>query len=302
MLHSALLCPAADACFTHSAASPRNHTCPPGAPLVLSAPPAVRLTSRPVKFEVIDVTSKQADAVTDAQWNAYRGMADDSFPEVPPDGESNAACCLLPAALTLQPRTACLILQTCTQRASPHTHALVLLTANVTLSFNFPVVPALLQSSLKLGSCCKRSDAAGRTLRVLPCGAPYVTPRDVFAAAPADPMRANTTCVNVQIVPGLQAGQVVTLELPAGATYNPVAGAATKATAVYLWGLRRFRVPLRDNFQQLRNSSDTMDYDDNGISYRRMSMWLPHGLAADVKVQVRAVDVSFQMTHLCARV
>jgi hypothetical protein len=46
------------------------------------------LVTPPVTFDVIGVSSKRADDVTDNQWNAYRGMADDNFPEVPPDGES----------------------------------------------------------------------------------------------------------------------------------------------------------------------------------------------------------------------
>jgi len=73
---------------TPCAPLPTTTSQPPGAPLALpkSAPSAVKLTSNPIKFEVVDVSSKQANAVTDDQWNAYRGMAGDSFPEVPPDG------------------------------------------------------------------------------------------------------------------------------------------------------------------------------------------------------------------------
>jgi hypothetical protein len=51
---------------------------------------SVKLTSPPIKLEVVGVTSKQADLVTDDQWNAYRGMKGDNFPEVPPDGERGA--------------------------------------------------------------------------------------------------------------------------------------------------------------------------------------------------------------------
>jgi len=142
-------------------------------------------------------------------------------------------------------------------------------------------VPADLQSALKLASCCKRDDAKGRSIKVLPCGAPWVIPNP-FARAASDPLRQNTTCVVVQVVPGLEAGQVVTLQLPQGAQYNPVAGRARQKSEVYLWGLRRFRIPLRDNFQQLTGPDDVMGNDDNGITYRRMTMWLPHGLAPSV--------------------
>lgn len=132
--------------------------------------------------------------------------------------------------------------------------------ANVTLSFSFPVVLSLLQSALKLASCCKRSDAAGRSVRVLPCGPPYVA-ANPFAPRADDPMAANATCAVVQVVPGLGAGQVVALQLPAGASYSPLAGRARKTAEVFLWGLRRFRVPLRDNFQQLKNASEDFEYD-----------------------------------------
>lgn len=37
------------------------------------------------------------------------------------------------------------------------------------------------------------------------------------------------------------------------------------ALHLQLWGLRRFRIPLRDNFQQLANASEQFDYQENGI-------------------------------------
>ncbi|KAI8474281.1 MAG: hypothetical protein J3K34DRAFT_375003 [Monoraphidium minutum] len=211
-----------------------------GAPLALSSQPTHQLVTAPMTFDVIDVSSKLANEVTGDQWNAYRGMADDNFPEVPPDG-------------------------------------------NVTLSFSYPVVLSSLQSALKVTSCCSRDDGRGRSLKVLPCGPPFAVP-DPFAAASKSAMAANSTCAVIQITPGLGAGQVVALSLQKGATYNPVAGKARAASKpTYLWGLRKFRIPLRDNFQQLTGPNDTFGYADNGVSYRRVSMWLPHGLAAGTK-------------------
>jgi hypothetical protein len=93
-------------------------------------------------------------------------------------------------------------------------------------------------------------------------------------------------------VPGLQAGEVVALWLPKGASYSPYAGRAREASEVFLWGLRRFRIPLRENFQQLSGPQETITNDDNAISYRRMSIWLPHGLAAGVKVSDLAGQIS----------
>jgi hypothetical protein len=33
-----------------------------------------------------------------------------------------------------------------------------------------------------------------------------------------------------------------------------------------LWGPRRFRIPLRQDFQQLANATEDFNYPDNGIS------------------------------------
>jgi hypothetical protein len=58
-----------------------------GASLVLRGPRKVRITSKPITFDVASIASASANKATDDQWNAYRGMDDDKFPEVPPDGE-----------------------------------------------------------------------------------------------------------------------------------------------------------------------------------------------------------------------
>jgi hypothetical protein len=180
--------------------------------------------------------------------------------------------------------------------ASPYaSHPLPGPAANVTLGFSYPVVLSALQSSLTLASCCKRDDAMGRSVRVLPCGPPFRF-ADPFAPAAAEPMAQNSTCAVVRIVPGLRAGEVVSLTLPAGAPYNPVAGRPKKALETYLWGLRRFRIPLRDNFRQLTGPSEPFDFSDQGITYRRMTAWLPHGLDPAVKIPALAAQIS-----LCRR-
>lgn len=165
----------------------------------------------------------------------------------------------------------------------------------MTLTFTYPVTPADVQAALRVESCCNRTDGTGRKLVALPCGPPFVTPDPFATASEAEkgPMERNSTCVVVKIEPGLRAGEVVAVRLPKGARYSPVAGNATEEAEVYLWGLRRFRVPLRGNFQQLKWNESFGD-DDNGISYRRMSMWLPHGLAPDAQIS----DLAGQM-ELC---
>eukprot|EP00775_Hariotina_reticulata_P009988 gene9988-10143_t len=163
-----------------------------GATLQLSSPQQVALTSRPISFSISSVSSKKADELTDNQWNAYKGLDDDQFPEVPPD-------------------------------------------ANITLNFDYPVILSVLKNSLKALDCCKSTAGSRQSIKVLPC-APSQVDIDPFASAE-------------------------------------------------VFGLRRFRIPLRDNFKQLVNASDDFDNVDQGVSYRRLTMWLPHGLAAGTTAQ-----------------
>jgi hypothetical protein len=270
---------------------------------VLRGSPTAKITSRSLKFEIVDVASALANEVTGDQWNAYRGMKDDNFPEVPPDGArmgqggqgDHLHACTRERCAALEPAA----VPSCRSPAAPPLRcripspALPRPPGNVTLSFNFPVTPADLQAALQLASCCKRDDAKGRTLRVLPCAGSRAAPRDPLRpAAAADAARANSTCAVVQVLPGLKAGEAVTLRLPKGAAYSPYAGKARESSEVYLWGLRRFRIPLRDNFQQLTGPNEVIGNDDNAVSYTRASMWLPHGLAAGVKVSDLAGQIS----------
>ncbi|KAF8068259.1 hypothetical protein HT031_001946 [Scenedesmus sp. PABB004] len=221
-----------------------------GAPLALGgAPRSVRLRSAPLKLEVAAVDSAGAAARTEGQWNAYRGMADDELPEVPPD-------------------------------------------ANVTLTFNYPVALAALEGALEVAPCCGSAAGAGQRVSVLPCGAPYVVVDPFAPPAAQAAQRANATCAVVRLSPGLPAGGSAILRLRRGARYNAVSGPVANSTDVYLHGLRRFRVPLRDNFQQLANATEQFNYLDNGISYRRLTLWLPHGLAPGVPVSALARRVS----------
>eukprot|EP00878_Enallax_costatus_P008876 GHUV01009278.1.p1 GENE.GHUV01009278.1~~GHUV01009278.1.p1 ORF type:complete len:812 (+),score=180.05 GHUV01009278.1:182-2617(+) len=212
-----------------------------GAPLVLSGPKSITIKSKPIKMEIPDggISSEFANKATDNQWNAYRGMQDDKFPEVPPD-------------------------------------------ANITLTFSYPVYLPALQQALEVVSCCGSTAGANQKVKVLPCGPPFVIVDPFGTPEQQVQQRMNSTCAIVKLEPGLPPSGVAILRLPKGVRYNLVSGPTTNNTDIFLWGLRRFRIPLRDNFQQLANASQQFDYQDNGISYRRMTMWLPHGLAQGV--------------------
>lgn len=151
------------------------------------------------------------------------------------------------------------------------------------LTFSYPVVPSLMQSALRLGE----RGAAGRQLRVAPCGASAWQSWGCGAAgsrlgappAGTAAMALETCCLNVTLVPGLRPRELATLYLPEGARYHPRAGARRARSALlYLHGLRRFRLPLRDDFQQLANASEEFE-GDHAVTYRALTLWLPHGLA-----------------------
>ncbi|KAF6261957.1 hypothetical protein COO60DRAFT_1458856 [Scenedesmus sp. NREL 46B-D3] len=221
-----------------------------GAPLVLgSISASVPLATQPLVMDVASVVSKAADSATDGLWGALIGLPDDKLPEVPPDG-------------------------------------------NITLSFSYPVELSKLASALRLVG----SGASGRAVNISPCmsATPPILWPLVFAAdgqpragsspdngSSADLLKVNSTCAVVKIVPGLEAGASATLRLPAGARYSSIAGPVSKDTDKQVYGLRSFRIPLTPDFQNVTNTSQIVY---NGVRYRRLVMWLPHGLAADTRL------------------
>ncbi|KAK9809200.1 hypothetical protein WJX72_011244 [[Myrmecia] bisecta] len=68
------------------------------------------------------------------------------------------------------------------------------------------------------------------------------------------------------------------LVLPAGTAYNALAGPLAKDLRVPFYGLRTFRLPFNTDPKAYPTAQSALDT-GNGLSYRRLSMWLPHGLA-----------------------
>ncbi len=129
-------------------------------------------------------------------------------------------------------------------------------TGNITLSFSYPVELSKLQAALRV------TGAANIAVKVTPCPPPDFTFYPIFARAgvtgpPTTP--ANTTCAVVRLNPALGVAQAATLELPAGSRYNSLAGPLGKAQGVKVFGLRRFRVPLRQDFQEHKDGQDVYD-------------------------------------------
>ncbi|KAF8063719.1 hypothetical protein HT031_003574 [Scenedesmus sp. PABB004] len=291
-----------------------------GAPLVLGgAPAAVPLATAPLVVSLSGVASPAAAAATGDQWSATLGLPDDRLPEVPPDGACGAAprgpaAGAGPAAAALRAHGS-RALAVPPRAAHPHRTA----SANITLSFSYPVDLARLAAALKVAG----PGGAGRAAAVSPCApappSPPWAPTPAAAAA-GDALALNSTCAVVRIMPGLAAGAAAALRLPAGARYSAVAGPVANDTdvavrarraarprprarapcspsapglgdrdraprraaprrAAQVFGLRAFRIPLSWDFTNITAPGQPVY---NGARYNRLTLWLPHGLAPGV--------------------
>lgn len=91
-----------------------------------------------------------------------------------------------------------------------------------------------LQAALAVVPCCGSNAGASQTVKVLPCGPPYVVV-DPFASPDQQlQQQQNSTCAIVRITPGLAPSGTAILRLPKGARYNTVSGPTTNDTDVYV--------------------------------------------------------------------
>ncbi|KAG2489968.1 hypothetical protein HYH03_011597 [Edaphochlamys debaryana] len=99
----------------------------------------------------------------------------------------------------------------------------------------------------------------------------------------------NDTCAEVAVGASLKPDTWYTLRLPAGVRYAALSGPTSQAFESTLAGLRPFRIPLE-------NSTDDGAL-ENAIMYRRLDLWLPHGLdpstsLADLKAAIAVCEVA----------
>jgi hypothetical protein len=106
--------------------------------------------------------------------------------------------------------------------------------ANITLDFNYPVMLSVLKNSLKVVDCCNSTAGSKQSIKVLPCGPPYVVVDPFASAAEQEQQRQNSTCAIVQLSPGLPPQASAIIRLPAGTRYNTVSGPSKNSTDVYV--------------------------------------------------------------------
>jgi hypothetical protein len=235
-----------------------------GAP-ASSLPLEVPLRTAPLTMSLAGVTSTLADRATGGLWSAETGLPEqgDGLPEVPPG-------------------------------------------SNATLSFSYPVDLRLLSDALRLRPAASRlrgllpPGARERGVAVLPCAdGSGDGPWPLLAAGgeargDSPSRRLVSTCAVVQIDPPLAPQEAADLVLPPGSRYAALAGPVGASAAadvdnddanntlelsVRLYGLRRFRLPLRRDFTNLTEADQREGLGYVGVGSRKLELWLPHGLA-----------------------
>lgn len=91
-----------------------------------------------------------------------------------------------------------------------------------------------LQSALAVVPCCGSNAGSSQSIKVLPCGPPYVVVDPFAPPAKQLQQQQNSTCAVVRLVPGLPASGVAMLRLPKGVRYNTVSGPTKNDTNVYV--------------------------------------------------------------------
>ncbi|KAG2491821.1 hypothetical protein HYH03_009778 [Edaphochlamys debaryana] len=237
-----------------------------GAPLLLDSTPASRRLSSPsLAMYGTGVLSYGAAERTDGAWDASSGLKDDILPEMPPDGQ-------------------------------------------LVLGFSHPVNLQLLQEGLRLQASGGVWSSKGLGVVVSPCVSPRrdwsvassavmdrrraaasSSPSASPSATPSPSLDLNTSCAQVAPAEELAANTRYTLRLPKGSRYHALAGPLGQAQEQPLGGLRRFRLPLQ-GFADMKDPRW-------GLRYRRLDLWLPHGLSEDthlaaLEAAIRVCDLS----------
>ncbi|GIL86136.1 hypothetical protein Vretimale_13856 [Volvox reticuliferus] len=156
----------------------------------------------------------------------------------------------------------------------------------IIIAFNYPVNLQLLKSTLKMFEASQPS-GAGVPFDVSPCQSAaswiYSNGLGTSSSSSGLSLNVNTTCAEITPKGALKAATPYLIMLPRGARYHALAGPLQTELNLTVTGLEPFRVPFAEFYSQ--------DI-DSGTRYRRLDMWLPHGLSPDTTPQAFAARIS----------
>ncbi|KAG1668836.1 hypothetical protein FOA52_004931 [Chlamydomonas sp. UWO 241] len=157
----------------------------------------------------------------------------------------------------------------------------------ISLSFSYPVNLSMLQTKLRIGS---GSDVVNVSRCQSPVVWPFAAGDGVEGVTPAPlSLDYEDTCARVKIRQELKTNSEYKLAMNSGAMYNSLSGPLRKQVSVVFYGLRRFTVPLKQDFQETHDSNGNVY---SGVTFRRLDLWLPHGLHPDMPIS----DLAQQIT------
>ncbi|GIL54024.1 hypothetical protein Vafri_9574 [Volvox africanus] len=157
----------------------------------------------------------------------------------------------------------------------------------IIIGFNHPVNLQLLQSILKVVEA-SQPNGKGVPFDLSPCQSVASWSYShgsgsSSSSSGALSLNVNTTCA--QIIPKgpLKAATSYLILLPRGVRYHALAGPLQQELNLTVTGLQPFKLPFIETYG--RRS-------DFGTRYRRLDMWLPHGLSPDTTPQALAARIS----------
>jgi hypothetical protein len=228
-----------------------------GVALSLGAVPARgALATAPLALSLGGIASELASELTGDNWSAYIGLPDDGLPEA-----------LDRSSLTLA-------------FGSPVNFGLLQRALKPYVAAAAGYKPALL--GLAVSRCEEEEEGAGTVVSSDGGGGGGRPPRGA-------PLPESAACAVVRLQSPLTPGAGYALALPAGTTYSPTAGPLAADLNVTFFGPRRFRLPLRPDWQRPRSAGEEVYA---GVQHRALHAWLPHGLADGVAAPALAARVS----------
>eukprot|EP00798_Chlamydomonas_sp_ICE-L_P014428 gene14428-20434_t len=161
----------------------------------------------------------------------------------------------------------------------PRSHALPEIPPDgrIILSFSYRVNVSMLQTNLSLFLASDNSIEVPITVSATTCYSPV--PWLARSSGPPGPKApAVNMCVEVTLLQPLEVATGYVLKLPKGAKYNHVSGPLQEDLTLRVFGLRPFVIPFKTDYRGPTDENDAV----YGPRYRRLDLWLPHGLTSHV--------------------